>query len=45
VPPSAPFDLKFFAEVLRAMAENRPILESIVSGNPDEFRWWPEDEG
>ena len=42
--PSAPFDLCFFAEVLCSMFERKEVLESIVSGDLEQFSWWPDDE-
>ena len=41
--PSEPFDLRFFAKVLIQMLEQKTVLESIVCGDPDEFRWWSEE--
>ena len=37
--PSAPFDLVFFAEVLRSMFEREGVLESILKGDLDRFAW------
>lgn len=37
--PSAPFDLVFFAEVLRSMFEREEVLASILAGDLDRFTW------
>lgn len=44
VEPQADFDLRFFAEALRAMGENRDALIRILQGDISDMAWWPEDE-
>jgi hypothetical protein len=44
IDPQADFDLRFFAEVLRAMGENRTALLRILQGDTSDMEWWPEKE-
>jgi hypothetical protein len=40
---TADFDLRFFAEALRAMGENRAMLLRIFEGELSEGEWWPDN--
>jgi len=42
--PQADFDLRFFAEALRAMGSDRAALLRILQGKAIDMAWWPEDE-
>ena len=44
VAPESDFDLKFFAEALRAIGENRATLIKILQGNLADMEWWPESD-
>lgn len=37
------FDLRFFAEVLRAMGENPAALLRILQGDISDMEWWLEE--
>jgi hypothetical protein len=37
------FDLRFFAEVLRAMGADRAALLRILEGDIADAEWWPGD--
>jgi len=39
----ADFDMRFFAEALRAMGENRDALLRILAGDVSEMSWWPDE--
>jgi hypothetical protein len=41
--PQAPFDLEFFALILKSMMADQNVMRSIVSGDPDEHAWWPDE--
>lgn len=45
ITPKADFDLRFFAEALRAMMENRSALLRILQGDVSDLEWWPEKDG
>ena len=44
VAPQADFDLRFFVEALRAIGSNRDKLLCILTGDPSDMDWWPEDD-
>jgi hypothetical protein len=44
IAPQADFDLRFFAEALRAMGVNRAALLRILEGKSADMSWWPDDE-
>lgn len=44
IDPTADFDLRFFAEALRAMGQNRAALLRILQGDVSQMEWWPDKE-
>jgi hypothetical protein len=43
ITPQADFDLRFFAEALRAMGDDRATLQRIFEGEVSDLEWWPDD--
>lgn len=43
ITPQKDFDLRFFAEALRAMGEDRAALLRILEGEIADADWWPGD--
>lgn len=41
--PQADFDLLYLVEILRSMAASQKALETIVSGDFESLKWWPDD--
>lgn len=44
IDPQADFDLRFFAEALRAMGEHRAVLLRILQGDISVIEWWPDED-
>jgi hypothetical protein len=45
IKPQSDFDLRYFAEALRAIGENRTDLLRILRGDISAIEWWPEEDG